>query len=91
MPCQVILQCDNLDGQTTTKCSYAHTVGTEYSNEVSEGMSVDETVEMAMEAQFWEIFKESLGTSVTTGYNWGQVSTETKSEQVNFCKDKIHT
>ena len=36
-------------------------------------MSVDETMETAMEAQFWEILKESFGTSVISGYDWGQV------------------
>ena len=81
---QVILQCDNLDGQTTTKCSYSHTVGTEFSEEVSEGMSVDETVEYAMEASFWEIFKESMGVSISTGYDWGHVTSETRSDQVTI-------
>ena len=47
-------------------------------------MSVDETVEYAMEAQFWEIFKESMGISISTGYDWGHVSSETRSDQVTI-------
>ena len=34
---QVILVCDNLNGETSVKCTYSHTVGTEFSNEISEG------------------------------------------------------
>ena len=76
--------CDNLNGQATTKCTYSQTVGTEFSDSVSEGMSVDETVEYEMEMEFWGIFKQRMGMSVATGYDWGHTSDATKSEQTTI-------
>ena len=76
--------CDNLNGQATTKCTYSQTVGTEFSDSVSEGMSVDETVEYEMEMEFWGIFKERMGMSVSTGYDWSHTSDATKSEQTTI-------
>ena len=53
----VILSCDNLHGKTQTKCTYSHTVGTEFSESMSNGMSVDVSVSLELEAQFWEVFR----------------------------------
>merc|ERR1711915_808692 len=81
---EVVLRCDGRNAVVDTKCTYSKTVGTEFSNEISEGMSVDTTVEAEMSAQFWRIFEARMGMSVTTGYDWGHVSTETKSEQTTI-------
>jgi len=63
---------------------YKYTIGTSWSYEMSEGMSIDETVSYEMSAAFFEIFEEKLGVSVTTGYNWNEVSTEAMSETKEF-------
>ena len=46
---------------------------------ISPGMSVDTTVEYELQAQFWGIFSQSIDVSVSTGYDWGHVSSETRS------------
>jgi len=78
---EVVLWCDGRDAVVDTTCTYEKTVGTEFSMEVSEGMSIDKTIEAEMSAQFWGIFEARMGMSTTTGYDWGHVSTQTKSEQ----------
>merc|ERR1719450_1206222 len=66
---EVILWCDGRNAVVDTKCTYEKTIGTEFSNEISEGMSIDETIEYEMSAQFWGIFEERMGMSETTGYD----------------------
>merc|ERR1719320_1528937 len=70
----VVLICDNTMGLTTTTCSYSLTIGTQFSDSMSQGMSIDTTVEAELQAQFWGIFSGSLGVSETTGYDWTQTS-----------------
>jgi len=79
---EVIISCDNLLGVTTAKCSYQHTIGTEFSESVSEGMSIDASIKAELELQFWEIFKANLGFSASTGYDWTHTSQATQNEQV---------
>ena len=79
---EVVLVCDNTLGQVTTKCSYSQTVGTQFSESVEEGMSVDTTVEAEMAAQFFGMFSGGLGVSESTGYDWSSTSEAAKSEQV---------
>ena len=81
---QLVLVCDNISGNATTKCTFSQTIGTAYSESVSYGMSVSAGVEYALEAQFWTLFSESMGMSLTTGYDWTQTSDETKSEQITI-------
>ena len=76
--------CDNLLGQYITKCTYSHTVGTQYSESMSEGMSVSQSVEMTMQAQFFKIFSTSMGVSMSTGYDWTHTTDSTKSEQTTI-------
>ena len=45
-------------------------------------MSIDSTIEASMEASFFALFSATLGTSVTTGYDWTEVSESTKNEQI---------
>ena len=78
---KVILWCDNLNGQTTTKCSYEQTIGTSFSESASEGMSVSESVKDAIHAGLFDIFSNNLEISTTTGYDWTHASENTKSEQ----------
>ena len=78
----MVLVCDNTQGLVTTKCSYSQTVGTQFSDSMEEGMSVDTTVEAEMAAQFWGMFSGGLGVSESTGYDWSRTSEAAKSEQV---------
>ena len=45
-------------------------------------MSIDSTIEASLKADFFGLFGLTLGTSVTTGYDWTEVSESTKNEQV---------
>ena len=67
-----------------TTCTYEKTIGTQYSEQMSEDFSISVTVKVEMKAEFWDIFSASLSVSSTTGYDWSQVSTETQSEQETF-------
>ena len=49
---------------------------------MSEEFSIDVSVEAELTAEFWGLFSSTLGTSVTTGYDWSHVSTETQSKQI---------
>jgi len=51
---------------------------------MSEGMSIDETISEEMSEGFFGIFEAKIGVSVTTGYNWNEVSTEAQSETREF-------
>ena len=66
----MVLICDNTMGLTTTTCSYSLTIGTEFSDSLSEGMSIDTTVEAELQLQFWGLFSGGLGVSESTGYDW---------------------
>ena len=43
-------------------------------------MNIDATISAAMQESFFEFFSVEIGTSVETGYDWTQISTEAKSE-----------
>ena len=80
----MILWCDNLNGQTTTKCSYEQTIGTSFSESASEGMSVSESVAEAIHEGLFDIFSADLEISITTGYDWTHASEATQSEQITI-------
>ena len=82
MMIKVVLTCDNTLGTVSTQCSYSHTIGTEYSTSLSKEMSISTGIEASMESNFMDILSAGLKVSHTTGYNWGQESSEAKSKQV---------
>ena len=47
-------------------------------------MSIDSSIEYSMTAKFFDMFEESLGISVTTGYDWSKTSSQAKSETESF-------
>jgi len=52
-------------------------------------MSIDETISESMTDSFFGLFSDSLGVSVTTGYNWGSVSETVQSEEVTITVDAV--
>ena len=76
--------CDNTQGVAPTKCTYSHTIGTKFSDTLSEGMKVDITVEAELKAEFFDIFSADIGVSATTGYDWTHATDSTKSEQTTI-------
>lgn len=78
---EVVLRCDNTDGVAEAKCTYRRTIGTKYSDEISNGWHIDTSVGAEMALQFWLLFEDKVGVSVNTGYDWKHTSSETKSEQ----------
>ncbi len=77
----LVLFCDATDAIQDTTCTYTKTVGSAYTNSVEESMSIDATIAYELSEQFFGLFEESIGISVSTGYDWGHVSEETKSEE----------
>jgi len=79
-----IMQCDNMNNDVETKCSYTKTIGTTWTTEASNSMSIDATIEYSMSSSFFGFFSEELGLSVSTGYDWTQTSSQAKSETQEF-------
>ena len=44
-------------------------------------MSIDTSIEYSMKASIFEIFEESIGMSVSTGYDWSQAGSQVYNEQ----------
>jgi len=79
-----IMQCDNMDNDVEVTCSYTKTIGTTWTNDVTNSMSIDVTIKNAMSASFFEFFEAELGISGTTGYDWTHTSSEAKSDTEEF-------
>jgi len=77
----VVLDCDATNAIVDTECNYMKTMGTTYTETYSNSMSLDVTVKAAMEAKFFDFFSEKIGVSVSTGYDWSYVSSETVSKE----------
>jgi len=75
---------DNSGSDLPSTFTYKYVIGTSWSTQMSEGMSVDETVSAEMSEGFFDIFETKIGVSVTTGYNWNEVSSEAQSETREF-------
>jgi len=75
-----ITSLDNSESNFPTPFTFKQTIGTKWSQEVSESMSVSSRVEASISANFFGVFEASIGVSVETGYNWGSVSGFEKSE-----------
>jgi len=78
------MQCDNMNNDVETKCSYTKTIGTTWTTEASNSMSIDATIEASMSSSFFGFFSAELGLSVSTGYDWTQTSSQAKSETQEF-------
>jgi len=79
-----IMQCDNSNNDFEAKCTYTKTIGTTWTTEASNSMSIDTTIEASMSASFFSFFSADLGISSTTGYDWTQTSSQAKSETEEF-------
>lgn len=79
-----IMQCDNSVGSTSTTCKYKKTIGTTYSAEVQESMSIDTAIEDSMTVSFFGMFSDTLSISVATGYDWTTTSSAAKSEEQSY-------
>jgi len=84
-----IMQCDNSNHGLETICKYTKTIGTTWTTEVSESMSIDEHIEASMSASFFSFFSTEIGVSITTGYDWGHTSSQAKSETETFFVEAV--
>eukprot|EP00092_Neocalanus_flemingeri_P029186 GFUD01031677.1.p1 GENE.GFUD01031677.1~~GFUD01031677.1.p1 ORF type:complete len:306 (+),score=37.47 GFUD01031677.1:99-1016(+) len=75
---------DNTGSSLPSTFTYRYTIGTSWSDEMSEGFDVSITVSAEMKASFWGRFEATIGVSHTTGYNWRQVSTQAQQERKEF-------
>jgi len=78
---EVVLDCDATNAIVDSECNYMKTMGTTYTETYSNSMSLDVTVKAAMEAKFFDFFSEKIGVSVSTGYDWSHVSSETVNKE----------
>ena len=78
---EVVMLCDATLAESDVECNYIKTIGTSYTETMSSSMSLDVTVENEMKEKFFGIFESTLSVSVTTGYDWSFVSSETTSEE----------
>ena len=75
--------CDGTDLDVAAECKYRKTIGTTYSESVSEQMSVSSEVYSEIQAGMFGIMS-TLGASINTGYDWTQISEATMSEEESF-------
>ena len=54
-------------------------VGTTWSNEASESMRIDKTIEAAMSTSLFGLFSAEFGISSTTGMDWSKTTAQDKS------------
>ena len=80
----VVLRCDATGAIDPVGCDYIKKIGTKWSNEMSESISVSATIEYELGVDLFELFSEKIGVSMTTGYNWKHTSSETKSVTEEF-------
>jgi len=80
---------DNSGSSLVSTFTYKYTIGTSWSNEMSEGFSISSSVTYEMKASFWGIFEESLSVSETTGYDWSETSTQAQNEEQEFSVETL--
>jgi len=81
---KTVVSFDNTESDLPSTFTYKYIIGTSWSHEMSDSMSIDETISYEVKAGFFDIFEETLGVSVSTGYNWSETSSEAKSETKEF-------
>ncbi len=64
-----VMTCENYSSSSIT-CSYTESIGTSYTYEASESMSVSVAVEETIQAGLADIFSVSLGISASTNHDW---------------------
>ncbi len=79
----VVLTCDGTDLEVAAECNYRKTIGTAYTAETSEHMSISSGVHAEIEGGMFFLMG-SMGVSSETGYNWNRVSSDTMSEEESF-------
>ena len=80
-----ILVCDNTNGLTAPlKCTYQQSIGTVYSESTSESMGIDSTISEAISAGLFDSFGIEIGVSLTTSYDWTQVSEQTQQTVITI-------
>lgn len=72
-----VAYCNNSLSDKNTDCTYTYNVGTSWSNEMANGMSVNQKIKNIMLAAFFKNFQDKL---YLTDYNWGSISTELQGE-----------
>jgi len=77
---QPITSLDNSQSHVEAPFTFQQTIGTTWSNEVSESMSVSERVEESISENFFGVFEASLGFSIETSMDWGSVTKQEKSK-----------
>merc|ERR1712215_240175 len=75
---------DNTALDVTSPMTFKQIIGTKWSSEVEVSMSVSNRVEASISENFFDIFEASIGVSVETGFNWGRVNTQEKSEAKEY-------
>jgi len=75
---------DNTQSDLPATFTYKYFIGTSWSHEMSDSISIADTISAEVKAGFFDIFETNLGVSETTGYDWSETSSEAKSETEEF-------
>merc|ERR1719153_997744 len=75
---------DNTQSDLPATFTYKYIIGTSWSHEMSDSMSISDTISAEVKAGFFDIFETSIGASSTTGYDWSETSSEAQSETKEF-------
>ncbi len=72
-----VMSCDNTHGDNPVTCEYTEYVGTSYTEEAWESMSVSYGVMEEVQAGLMDVFSVGISVSATTGYDWGEATSQT--------------
>merc|ERR1711892_624871 len=81
---ETIATLDNTGSSVEAPFTFQQTIGTTWSNEVSENNHISSRVEESISANFFGEFGATVSISAETGMDWGSVTTQEKSETVTY-------
>jgi len=81
---ETIATLDNTGSNVEVPFTFEQTIGTTWSNEVSENNHISSRVEESISANFFGEFGVTVSVSEETGMDWGSVTRQEKSETVTY-------
>jgi hypothetical protein len=79
---KTIVRCDAQDAIGNVTCDYTQTIGTAFSQTITDAISIDESIDVAYTGAFFDLFASTLGVSQTTGYNWANINALVEGDEV---------
>lgn len=79
-----VVVCDATNANATSQCVYSKSIGSVYSDETSNSMSISTDISYQMQVSMSLIFSAELGASLETGYDWSKSTATMVSRDETF-------